>query len=117
MYYDINDYKKSIISTSINRIFIEIIFVFSFFIVPTSSFAQSDSSNNSTNQTMKKYNSISRSNSWWPSLQQAANQNSGNASDGDDSNITEKVKNIGKNLTEGAKNSLKQLIKNERLAK
>ena len=50
-------------------------------------------------------------------LQQAANQNSGNASEGDDSNITEKVKNIGKNLTEGAKNSLKQLIKNERFSK
>ena len=50
-------------------------------------------------------------------LQQAANQNSGNASDGDDSNITENVKNIGKNLTEGAKNSLKQLIKMNDLSK
>jgi hypothetical protein len=38
-------------------------------------------------------------------LRQAANQNVGNASDGDDSNITEQAKNIGKNVMEGAKNS------------
>jgi len=38
-------------------------------------------------------------------LRQAANQNVGNANNGDDSNITEKAKNIGKNVMEGAKNS------------
>jgi hypothetical protein len=92
-----NDYKKSISSTSINRIFIEIIFIFSFFIVTSSSFAQSDSSNNSTDQTMKNM-SQSANQTVYAHLRHAANQNGGNASDSDDSNFTEKIKNIGKNL-------------------
>ena len=77
---------------------------FSFFIVTSSSFAPSDSSNNCTNHTMKNM-SQSPNQTVDAHLRQAANQNVGNANDGDDSNITKKAKNIGKNVIEGAKNS------------
>jgi hypothetical protein len=77
---------------------------FPFFIVTSSSFAPSDSSNNSTDHTMKNM-SQSANQTVNNHLRQAANQNVGNANDGDDSNITEKAKNIGKNVMEGAKNS------------
>ena len=95
---------QSVVPTSIT-IFIAIIFLFSHSIVtPPLSFAQSDSSNNSTNQTMK--NMSQSANQTVEHLQQDANQTSeeiqGNASN-DVSNITEKAKNIGKNLTEVAK--------------
>ena len=77
---------------------------FPFFIVTSSSVAPSDSSNNSNNHTMKNM-SQSANQTVDAHLRQAANQNVGNANDGDDSNITEKAKNIGKNVMEGAKNS------------
>ena len=88
--------QSVVIPTSI-AIFIAIIFLSSSFIVITSSFAQSDSSTNSTGQTMKNMNqSVSQTVN--DHLQQAAKQTSGNASDGDDSNITEKAKNMEKTL-------------------
>jgi predicted PurR-regulated permease PerM len=93
--------QSVVIPTSI-AIFIATIFLFSFFIVTSPSFAQSDSGNNSTNQTMKNM-SQSANQTVDDHLQQAANPTSGNASDGNVSNITEEAKNIGKNLTEVAK--------------
>ncbi|HEX2409501.1 MAG TPA: hypothetical protein VHJ38_20035 [Nitrososphaeraceae archaeon] len=109
-----------VISTSI-AIFIAIIFLFSSFRVITTSFAQKDSSNNSTDQTMKNVNqSVNQTVN--NHLQQDVNQTSEliqeNASDGDVSNITEKAKSLGKNITEVVKKfPEKLLIKNERFSK
>jgi hypothetical protein len=92
---------QTVVHASI-AMFIAIIFIFSSSIVTPLSFERSDSSNNSTNQTMKNM-SQSANQTVDDHLQQAANQTSGKTSDGDVSNITEEAKNIGKNLTEVAK--------------
>jgi predicted PurR-regulated permease PerM len=95
---------KSIVVPASLVTFIAIIFIFSSYIVTISSFAQSDTNNNSTNQTMQSM--VQSANQTVENILQDANQsskaNQGNASDGD-SNLTEGAKNIGTNLTEVAK--------------
>lgn len=95
---------QSVVIPESIAIFIAIIFVFSSSIVTTSSFAQSDSGNNHSNQTMQ--NIGQSANQTGEHVQQDANQTSeviqGNATDVG-SNTTEGVKSLGKNLTEVAK--------------
>jgi archaellum component FlaG (FlaF/FlaG flagellin family) len=95
--------SQSVLPASIG-IFIAIIFIFSPSIVTSLSFAQSDSSNDSPNQTVK--NMSQSANQTGEHVQQDANQTNeviqGNASHGE-SNYTEEAKNMGKNITEVAK--------------